>query len=221
MLTKSLENNDLTLVVFVEKHYNEKKLKNVYIWPIIHNMVIDKELWVKVKADDKKAFELVFNKYYGSLCLYAFDLLKDEDTAEEVVADVFLKLWQKRSQIDIEFSLKPYFFRCVRNACLDYLEANKSVKYLKNVEISEKIKEMTLVEADSIVDNLSFDVMEKEVLDAIDQLPPQCRQIFCLNRFQLLTYNEISQKLDISVNTVKTQIGRALDMLRKQLKHYL
>lgn len=182
---------------------------------------IDKQLWDKIKGNDIKAFEQVFDKYYGVLCSYSNRLIKDEETARETVSDIFLKLWQKREQIEITQGLKPYLFRCVYNSSIDYLDATKLTRLHIKVEISDKIKELIVEDGNYILDKLNYEEVESDVWKAINQLPPQCRNIFCLSRFNLFTYNEISEKLNISVNTVKTQICRALDSLRKNLKNYL
>lgn len=182
---------------------------------------IDTQLWDKIKGNDIKAFEFVFNKFYGALCSYSYRLIKDEETAKETVSDTFLKLWQQRDQIEITKGLKPYLFRCVHNSSIDYLEATKLNRLHTQVEISDKIKELIVDDVDYILDKLFLDEVESDVWKAINQLPPQCRNIFCMSRFNLLTYNEISERLNISVNTVKTQICRALDSLRKDLKNYL
>lgn len=181
---------------------------------------IDNELWYKIKEDDINAFEQIFNKYYGVLCAYSYRLIKDEETAKETVSDTFVKLWQKREIIDITQGLKPYLFRCVHNLSIDYLESTRISRLHPKVEISDKIKEL-IADDNYFLDNLIIEELENEVQNAIDKLPQQCRIIFCMSRYNLLTYNEISESLNISVNTVKTQICRALNCLRKDLQKYL
>ena len=182
---------------------------------------LDAHLWDRIKGNDIKAFELVFNKFHGALCSYSYRLIKDEEIAKETVSDIFLKLWQKRGQIEIKHGLKPYLFRCVHNSSIDYLNVTKLNRLPFQIEISDQIKELILDEDDYILDKLILDEVESNVWMAINQLPPQCKTIFCMSRFSHLSYNEISEKLNISVNTVKTQISRALDRLRKDLKNYL
>ncbi len=181
----------------------------------------DKEIWDKVKKNDKKTFELIFNKFYNSLCLYSFGVVKDEEVSKEIVADVFLKLWQKRQQIEFIHGLKPYLFRSVLNASLDHLDTVKKNNQYQKVEITDKIKELVAYDGENIIDKLFLDDVEKDVEQAINNLAPQCKEIFCLSRFYQLTYEEISTKLNISINTVKTQMCRALESLREQLGRYL
>lgn len=182
---------------------------------------VDTPLWDRIKGNDIKAFELVFNKFHGALCSYSYRLIKDEEIAKETVSEIFLKLWQKREEIEIKHGLKPYLFRCVHNACIDYLNVSKLNRLPFQIELSDQIKELIVDENDYILEKIIFDEAESDVWKAINLLPPQCKTIFCMSRFSLLTYNEISEELNISVNTVKTQISRALDRLRKDLKNYL
>jgi RNA polymerase sigma-70 factor (ECF subfamily) len=180
----------------------------------------DNDLWEKIKSNDKKSLELLFNRYYNSLCLYSFNLVNNEETGEEIVNEVFLKIWMKRHHIRINYGIKPYLFRCVFNACVDYLEQNQ-VSRKQFVEIDDRINEIVGYNEDTIFDYFYTEQIEKDVSEAISRLPEQCRKIFCLNRFELLTYSEIAERLNISVNTVKTQISRAMESLREQLGKYL
>lgn len=179
------------------------------------------DLWTNIKNGDKKAFETLFFKFYNPLCLYASGFIKNEEVVKEIVSDVFLKIWQKRQDIVIMQGLKPYLYRCVHNASLDYLKTEKNSGKHPFIEITRKIEEMIGLDDDYIIEQMSFPDVEKDVMEAINSLPPKCKEIFYLCRFELLTYNQISERLNISVNTVKTQISRSLDSLRPLLKKYL
>ncbi len=76
----------------------------------------DKELWEKIKSNDKISFGALFNQHHDSLCLYSFGLVRNEETAEELVNDVFLKIWEKRNQIQINYGIRQYLFRSVLTA---------------------------------------------------------------------------------------------------------
>jgi RNA polymerase sigma-70 factor (family 1) len=178
----------------------------------------DMEIWEMIKNDDKKSFEMLFNRYHDSLCLYSYGLVRNEETAEEMVNDVFFKIWSKRSFIQINYGIRQYLFRCVFNACTDYFRLNHHLSQFSFVEVDEDINSTIGANDECILNELENEDIQKDVMKAIDQLPPQCKAIFCLSRFDLLTYNEISEKLNISVNTVKTQMSRALDSLRNQLQ---
>ena len=180
----------------------------------------DKEIWEKIKKSDTKSFESLFCRYHDQLCLYSYGLVNDEDVAEEIVNDVFLKIWTKRNQIHINIGIKPYLFRCVFNACVDYLNQNHVIKQSINSDVDQQINKLVDSNEEYIFNFLQSEEVEKDVLKAIEKLPERCRIIFYLSRFELLTYTEISERLNISVNTVKTQISRALDSLRDQLRKY-
>jgi RNA polymerase sigma-70 factor, ECF subfamily len=181
----------------------------------------DQDLWGRIRRDDIKAFETLYFRFFNPLSLYASGIIKDKEVAREIVSDVYLKIWQKREQIEIKQGIKSYFFRCVYNACIDYMKTNMSLKQNQTVRITDKMKDFVGLDDEYIFQQLSHPEVEKDVMDAIDKLPPKCKEIFCLSRFEELTYNEISENLNISVNTVKTQISRALDFLHIKLKKYL
>ena len=178
-------------------------------------------LWKKVKKGNIRAYEILYKCYFPSLCLYSYGLIPDEELVKEIVNDVFLKIWDKRTEIDIQYGVKPYLFRCVHNACLDYIRLKKNQRKYRITDISDEIRELADPDEEYIFKQIALKKLEEDVTMSIDQLPERCREIFILSRYELLTYVEISEKLNISVNTVKTQISRALDSLRVSLKKYL
>ena len=178
-------------------------------------------LWQKVKKGNIKAFETLYKSYFTSLCLYSYGLIPDEGLVKEIVNDVFLKIWDKRRDIDIRYGIKPYLFRCVHNTCLDHMRLKKSLRQYQSTDISDKIRDLADTDEEYIFQQISIKKLEEDVTMSIDQLPDRCREIFILSRYELLSYTEISERLNISVNTVKTQISRALDGLRISLKKYL
>jgi RNA polymerase sigma-70 factor, ECF subfamily len=174
-------------------------------------------------AGDSKVFEQLFRLHFVPLSSYARFILKNPVIAEEMVQDVFLKLWENHSSIFIGTSVKAYLYRAVHNHCVNYIK-NARV----NARLSEEaIKEMSY-HAELALQNFSEEILEKlataELEDhlnsVIKSLPTQCREIFLLNRQEDLSYTQIALKLGISVNTVKTQIMRALDRLREAYKKF-
>ena len=178
-------------------------------------------LWQKVKKGNIKAFEILYKSYYPSLCLYSYGLIQDEELVKEIVNDVFLKVWDKRREIDIQYGVKPYLFRCVHNACLDHMRLKKNIRHYQMIGISDEIRELTDPDEEYIFKQIALKRLEKDVTASVEKLPDRCKEIFILSRYELLSYTEISERLNISVNTVKTQISRALDSLRVSLKKYL
>ncbi len=165
---------------------------------------------------DLKSFEELFRQYYQMLCAYAYKFVSDGDTAEEIVQDLFYKLWEKRSELLINTSVKSYLFSAVHNRCLKYIDH-------KNVESRYR---SYYLQRESEVDTEPQQTADlNELQGAIDRtleaLPERCSHIFRLNRFEGLKYHEIASRLSISVKTVEANMGKALKMLRKNLKGYV
>lgn len=174
----------------------------------------EKILFEKVKVSDEKAFEILFHRYYGHLCLYATKLINDNAAAEEIVQEFFVKLWEKRIGFTIETSVKNYFFRSVKNLCLNFIQHNKiksnHAKYILSENETSFSPENNFIEIDLA------EKIEKSILS----LPEKRREIFRLSREDGLKYREISKKLNISIKTVETQMGLAIKTLRQKLKNY-
>ena len=175
----------------------------------------DMELWERIQKQDTGAFSIIFKRYYLRLYRFTFRFVRDSQTAENVVQDMFVNLWLNRAKHNIRSNLKAYLFMAVRNRALN------QIKYHginKNIEL------------DAARDQVLFDTPEQHCLDnemirhfddAVNRLPDKCRQIYIMKRYDELKYTEIAAILGISVNTVKTQIRRALMLLQKHLAHLL
>ena len=176
----------------------------------------EQQLIQGIQSGDKSAFDMLFRSYYSTLVFIASDILRDKPSAEEAVQDVFVKLWKTGSTLSIDTSLSSYLTTMVRNRCIDYLRANerriKTVS-IENPDIQIKLHEMGM-EA-SFEEELFPNSLEIAIQQALEKLPPQCRQIFELNRFDGYSPKEIAEQLNISVSTVKTQVARAVQKLKK------
>lgn len=182
---------------------------------------IEKEIFGKIQEDDLKALDFLFLSYYSSLCAYAKDLLKISEIAEEVVQDVFLKFWEKRSELSVHTSLKAYLYRMVHNHCLNYIRNNtKTIKTSSFEDIKTRFDLLEIESSDSIFDHLLSDQIENDLDKAVEALPEQCKKIFYLCRYQGHSYPEIAGQLNISVSTVKTQMLRAIEKLKGVLVKY-
>lgn len=171
----------------------------------------------KIRSGDEKAFEYIFKKYYSILCIYASDLVKNDDLAEDVVHETLIRIWENRTDLTITTSLHSYLYRSVHNNCINRLKhmqvaRNQFEKYTRDALLNAEL--MLTTDEDYTLEPYFFDGFEACLEDAINSLPEQCAAVFKLSRFGELSYQEIASKLNISVNTVKTQIGRALDKLR-------
>lgn len=165
---------------------------------------------------DKPAFESLFRSFFPGLVLFARKYLPDQDTASEIVHNVFLNLWEKRDSIDTSSSLKSYLFTSVHNRCLNFIRDQK--KFDRDETLLQRLDSNEFIDAS---DRLEEQELEQRIYDALQALPEKCREVFSLNRFEGLKYSEIAEKLDISVKTVETQMSKALRILREKLIDYL
>ena len=167
----------------------------------------DLQLINLIRQDDDKALESLFKAYYNSLCHFATFLTRRDDLADEIVSDVFIRLWEIRKTLVVDRNLKAYLFRATRNTALNYLRQEKNVPESLDPETEQ---------ADyNPVDILIYNELESGIHSLIDTLPQQRKVVFQLNRFDGLTYQEIADILAISIKTVESQMGKAL----KQLRH--
>ncbi len=182
--------------------------------------LLENDLIQRIKNGEQSSIVLLFRMYYAPLYTYAAGMLKSKESAEEVVQDTFIKIWESRSQIEIASSLRGYLYRCVHNRCLNNIRENKNTK---NLFIPlEKLNRLSVFEtAPDIIESIFSEEMEKSLAEAVASLPEQCRQIFYLCRFEELSYREISVRLGISLSTVKTQMQRAMSKLAGALKNHL
>jgi RNA polymerase sigma-70 factor, ECF subfamily len=173
-------------------------------------------LFDRLKKGDESVFDFIFKYYYPGLVVYADRFVLDRMSAEDIVQDVFVRFWEKSKTLDTSTNLKGYFFLSVKNGCLDYL---------KHQKVSDKYRLQVLSQGDipnaSDADYFIESELKSKIELAISKLPDRCREIFILNRIDNMTSKEIALKLGISHRTVETQIGKALRLLRTELKDYL
>ncbi len=177
--------------------------------------------WQKIKKGDERAFEALFKNMGSSLYYFAFRLVHDEVKSEEIVHDVFIKLWQGRSNINLHGSLKAYLFRAVHNHAINWLVQQKTNKLSSSILISDEAwhKILNVCNCNSyLIEAIEARETEKIIQNVIDDLPEQCREVFKLSRFELKSNKEISEKFGISPNTVRTHIYRALEKIRSVLQ---
>ncbi|MGD9557753.1 MAG: RNA polymerase sigma-70 factor [Mangrovibacterium sp.] len=186
-------------------------------------MNLEQELLDSIYKGNKTVFEILFKTYYNRLCAFAVNFVSRNDLAEDIVADVFLKLWEKKESVNITDSISSYLFRAVKNSCINYLNREKSRSHtISENEISLlNLKLEYLISERYPLTDLIGKELEERIKTEIEKLPGQCREIFYLSRFEDFSHKEIAEKLGISENTVKVQIYRALSKLRQGLKDYL
>ncbi|MFZ0473315.1 MAG: RNA polymerase sigma-70 factor [Bacteroidales bacterium] len=172
----------------------------------------DSEIIRRIRQGDKQEFEKLFRSSYVSLVRYAKTILKDHDTAEEIVQDLFFRLWQDRGNITIESSLNGYLFRSVHNKSLHFIEHQKVIDRHAG-EIAASADET----AEPVTDAIYYSELQSKVARVLERLPERCSVIFRMSRFEGLKYNEIAEKLSVSLKTVEANMGKALKEFRKAL----
>jgi len=179
-------------------------------------VTIQETLKPGITIRDKADFEVLFKASYTSLCAYANTFLRDIAASEDVVQEVMFKVWTSRDNLVVTSSLQSYLFRAVRNSCLNVL---------KHLDIRDQYKDrkgtfgadLHSGEQDTVV----FSELQMNIRNAIDLLPTERKKIFILSRYEGLSYQQIAEKLEISIKTVENQMGKALQFLRKELAEYL
>ncbi len=164
----------------------------------------------------KEGFEILFKQHYEPLCAFVYGILRDHDASEEVVQDLFVKMWVKRKDIPADTSMKAYLYRAARNMALNQV---------KHIEIKDQYK-LYNKEAMSFSEQNAGDPSEENELQAmvqraVENLPPERKKVFLMSREEGLKYKEIAEKLNISIKTVENQMGKALSTLRNDLAEYL
>jgi RNA polymerase sigma-70 factor (ECF subfamily) len=181
---------------------------------------LEKQLWEKIQEGDLHAFRILFDTYYPLLLSHAYGILLVKEDAEEVAMDLFSDLWNHRTTIQIDFSLKSYLVKSIHNRCLNLLRQQKTRGRKVNLDLYDLVHAELTDKGNSIVENLEGKEMEKEILHAVDSLPSQCREVFYLSRFKQMKIKEIAAYLKISESTVKTQLARALEKLSARIKRH-
>ena len=185
------------------------------------NPDIEKSLIDRFSRGDEEAFETIFKAYYSNACTFAQSFVKDPEIAKDVVQETFIRLWDKRFCLKIETSFKSYLFRSIYNASINAINKNKLLSQ-KSKEIIEEItfqNQLTNQNLNAdIIEEISARELEIEIEKAIEKLPRQCNEVFKLSRNGQFSYAQIAEKLDVSVNTVKTQMKRALARLREVIE---
>ena len=174
----------------------------------------DNDLFRRIKSGDQTAFRQLFDRYYQILLAIAINLLKDANTAKDMVQEVFLKLWRNRTSLDVPRNTEAYLKRSIINRSLDFLKTRKNT-----VDISEQHR---LASKTPAAQELLEATDLQTIIDrALAELPDACRTIFVMKRIEGRSLKEIAQLLDISPKTVENQITKALKILQARVRPYL
>ncbi|MDR1980786.1 MAG: RNA polymerase sigma-70 factor [Tannerellaceae bacterium] len=173
-------------------------------------------LWRISANDDERAYRLLFERYYASLCLFAKRYIEDKSTREDIVQDVFFSVWEKRKDMAPQVSAKNYLMTCVKYASLNYL---RKQGYAKDYMDKQTVKPPMYAEgADELFELQELqDMLEK----TLEKLPEEYRLAFIMSRFDQKNVSEIAETMGISTRTVERYRNRAIEILKEELKHFL
>jgi len=171
---------------------------------------------LKQQGISEAVFEDVYKTHFRALHAYAHSILADREQAEEMVQQVFLKLWEKKANLEINSSLQAYLYRSVYNESINFLKHEK----VKQAHVSF-VKHTTNESSGNHHKNIDTKELEEKIRIALNKLPEQCRTIFQLSRYEELKYKEIAERLQLSVKTIENQMGKALKIMRTELAAYL
>jgi len=173
------------------------------------------ELFDLIRSGDQKSLELLFSIYFPRLNDFAKKVVQDDFISQDIVQEVFLKVWEKRREIE-SVNIEAYLFRLVRNRCIDYIKHLKVVNNrMQEIQLSSKYEELYRID---FIGNEPYLLIEKElkmkIEKTIQDLPDRCREVFILSRMNGLKNKEIAEKLNINIKNVERHLSRALQSFR-------
>lgn len=180
----------------------------------------DAQLIDRLRLGDHQAFKLIFDQYYTLMCAIAYEYVEDYYASQNIAEDVMLSIWEKRAQLNISVSLKSYLLSAVRNRSIDYLRSNSREIEAVSFE-SETGSSYCFVPDEELFGQIVLLELENRIQRIIDMMPEECKKVFLLSRYEEKSYQEIADELNISINTVKYHIKKALSLLREELKEYV
>jgi len=155
--------------------------------------------------DDTQAYKQLFLLFYPSLVPFAISIIRSKELAEEIVSDVFIKIWEKRRQLDKVENLSLYLFTAVKNRCINQMQDQKNKH---NLEINDTVIEFRSLYHDPEQKLISAEMIQ-QIHKAIQDLPPQCRMIFKLVKEEGFKYKEVAELMQLSVKTIENQMSIA------------
>lgn len=167
-------------------------------------------LITSLKNGDTKAYTYLVDAFHHKLCIYASGLTRNDDVAEDIVQNVFIRVWKKRHQLKEQFSLQGFLYKSVYNEFIDFYRKQKKVIPLEK----KYIEELSIIIED---DENSLEKLINLMKFEIQKLPPKCKQTFLLSKQDGLTNIEISEHLNVSIKSVEAHITKAFAILRKTL----
>jgi len=165
-----------------------------------------------LRDGDEKAYTYLIDTYHHKLCVYANSLVKNIYSAEDIVQNVFIKVWEQRARLKSDHAIKSFLYKLAYNEFIDLYRKNQSLFSLEKT-YHDALNSVVLED-----DSESFQRVLKVVNKEIESLPPKCKEVFILSKKEGLTNIEIAEHLEVSIKTVEAQITKAFSILRSSLE---
>lgn len=176
-----------------------------------NNNYSDEELFQLIKVDNSNALKILFTRYYEKLCYFVYGFVKEEQSSKELVADVFIIIWEKRKKIIVDRKAKSYLYTTAKNLSLNHLRKNKI-----HFERIDEVDQLMIAMQDYPDGSMNYKELKNVIDSLIDKLPEKRKLIFQMNKFDELKYEEIAEILGITVSTVRNQMIQAIKFMSTQ-----
>lgn len=173
----------------------------------------DNELLALLHKESELAFSEIYNRYWEKMYSYSIRLTKSDEESADIVQEIFISLWNRKTDLTVRGSLASYLIKSARNLSLRYIERN-----IHLTDFSEKLTEIIADTSQNIEESISVKELERQIELGIEKLPKKMKEVYILSRNEQLSYREISLKLNISEETVKKQIHNSLKIISSALR---
>ncbi len=175
----------------------------------------DEELMREIKADNMFAFDTLYNKYCKRVYKFSFSILKSHEESENLMQDVFLNLWENRYRVEKDSSVRSYLFSITYNSAISVIR-----KKVRETDFIDQLKYVGKISEDTVNMEIEYLELTSRLGEIIKTLPPRQKEVYLLQKVEGLKYNEIADRLNISVNTIENHMSRALKTIREKLGNY-
>ncbi|MBS0424996.1 MAG: RNA polymerase sigma-70 factor [Proteobacteria bacterium] len=163
---------------------------------------------------EEKGFNFFFREYYAALTYYSFSIIKDKSEAEEIAGEALMKLWKRHENFNNQAAIKSFLYTTTRNASLNYIrQQQRTEKKLREAEYLAEKSEKDIFEF--LVEVESY----REIVIALNALPPQCKKIFSMLFIEGKDYQQIAEELNLSIATIRSQKARAIMLIRQYIAY--
>ncbi|WP_164974991.1 RNA polymerase sigma-70 factor [Flavobacterium sp. YO12] len=170
----------------------------------------------RLRNGDETALNELYNKFWQSLFMSSYNVLKDRELCEDIIQDIFMNIWHNREKLEIHISLKGYMYACARYQVFNHIRRNKDKIHVELFDDLEKRFQYTTPETQLMHDELVY-----HINSIVENLPEKCQLVYKLSREEQLSHKEIAERLNISTKTVENHITKALHSIRLSMGNIL